>query len=134
MGIYLWYILGFFIFTYGLEYGLNRYFKLEKRTIFTNHYVNDTHKKVDFIGRFVSIVVIVSIFFYLFSLENDFLLAIGYLLVFSIQIIFDGVRAYFEWYQSDEPKRAVVTLVRIGLWLVFLMVAGFVIYDLLVAV
>ena len=113
----------------GLEYGLNRYFKLEKRTVFSHHYVNRAHKKVDIMGRLISTTMIFLLFVYFFPQGNDLMLAIAYLLVFSIQIIFDGVRAYFEWYQSDQPKRAIVTLVRMGVWMIVLLSIGFVIYQ-----
>ncbi|MCA1054092.1 DUF4181 domain-containing protein [Rossellomorea aquimaris] len=90
---------------------VRKMFKIEKvkKEFFSYNHVNDAHAKIDKVIRIVTSIGVFGfswvVIFYNEALIDWFLLAVVLFLLVDF-----GVRAYFEWKHSDQPKQAILTL------------------------
>lgn len=112
-----------------VKFTLRKLFKIEKEKMewFSYNHVNKTHKKVDWVVRILSTIVLIAISYLVIFKEYSI---IFYLVPIVLLTVIDyAVRAFFEWKYSDHPKQAILT---IGEMLVFALALVLTIqYDLL---
>lgn len=112
-----------------VKFTLRKLFKIEKEKTewFSYNHVNKTHKKVDWVVRILSTIVLIAISYLVIFKEYSI---IFYLVPIVLLTVIDyAVRAFFEWKYSDHPKQAILT---IGEMLVFALALALTIqYDLL---
>ncbi|AQQ53293.1 DUF4181 domain-containing protein [Planococcus lenghuensis] len=82
--------------------------KKQEKEFFSYNYVSDSHKKVDRICRYASVIIYVPLVYFaiLGEISGKWLL-VGPILVTAGDYT---VRAFFEWKQSAYPKQAVLTV------------------------
>lgn len=107
-----------FILISVIKHFLRKVLKIEKvkRGFFSNQYINDRHRRIDWGIR--AVTVLTFIIFILISIYED----ISYIMqdisinsifmVISIYLLMADclVRAYFEWRHTPNPKQSILTL------------------------
>ncbi|MCR8848092.1 DUF4181 domain-containing protein [Rossellomorea sp. SC111] len=94
---------------------LRKTFKIEKvkKEFFSNHYINELHRKVDkWVRRTTGISLVILIFVQIENEAFDYLLILG--MIFSAMLEY-GVKAFFEYRYSEIPKQAILTLTELFL-------------------
>lgn len=90
---------------------LRKVFHIErlKKERFSNHYVNDLHRKVDKVFRLVSTIVLFSTFIVtlIYFEESYYVIFIAILLSTLLE---SCIKAFFEWKYSKSPKQSILTL------------------------
>lgn len=90
---------------------LRKVFKIErlKKERFTNHYVNDLHRKVDKVFRLVSTIILLSTFVVtiLYFEESYQIIFIAFLIFILVESL---IKAFFEWKYSKSPKQSILTV------------------------
>ena len=89
---------------------LRKVFKIEKEKTewFSYNHVNKTHKKVDWLVRMLSSIVLIFISYLVIFKEYSIIL---YIIPVVLLLVIDyAVRAFFEWNYSDHPKQAILTI------------------------
>ena len=89
---------------------LRKVFKIEKEKTewFSYNHVNKTHKKVDWLVRMLSSIVLIFISYLVIFKEYSIIL---YIIPVVLLLAIDyAVRAFFEWKYSDHPKQAILTI------------------------
>lgn len=93
-----------------VKFALRKIFKIEKEKTewFSYNHVNKTHKKVDWVVRILSAIVLIGILYLVIFKEYSI---IFYLIPIVLFMAIDYVvRAFFEWRYSDHPKQAILTI------------------------
>lgn len=93
-----------------VKFTLRKLFKIEKEKTewFSYNHVNKTHKKVDWVVRILSAIVLIAISYLVIFKEYSI---IFYLVPIVLLLVIDyAVRAFFEWKCSGNPKQAILTI------------------------
>ena len=99
---------------------LAKKFQLKKLPSGTGRFVNERHQKYD-----LALSILFLVLFLLFTLTDlvqtsMFDIASPYIIFPVIFIIMELVRAWFQWNETDEPKRAYVTLINSSILVVLI--------------
>ncbi|PPA71657.1 DUF4181 domain-containing protein [Jeotgalibacillus proteolyticus] len=109
-------VAGVFLMVSAVKYSLLRLFELEreKTVLFSSNYVNERHKKIDQLVRIFSVIVLILSFGAAILFFEEYIL-----LVFAVSLLFIlaelGLKAFFEWKYSENPKRSIVTLAEMSI-------------------
>ncbi|WP_223636569.1 DUF4181 domain-containing protein [Planococcus sp. 4-30] len=93
-----------------VKFTLRKLFKIEKEKTewFSYNHINKTHKKVDWVVRMLSSIVLIFISYLVIFKEYSIIL---YIIPVVLLLVIDYVvRAFFEWKYSDHPKQAILTI------------------------
>ncbi|MGH2316359.1 DUF4181 domain-containing protein [Planococcus sp. SE5232] len=99
-----------FILMAVVKSALRKLFKIEKEKTewFSYNHVNKTHKKIDWVVRVLSSMVLIIVLYLVIFKEYS---VIFYLIPVVLLLVIDyAVRAFFEWKYSDHPKQAILTI------------------------
>ena len=96
------------IMNFSIQWILRRLLNVKKKKTFSYNHVNDVHKKLDWTIRIAtglaSFALLIS---EVFTIIPFLLILLGSL------ILSEGVRAFFEWKHSSEPKHSILTLAEL---------------------
>ena len=107
-----------YLMNYSIQWMLRRLLNVKKKKAFSYNHVNDLHKKLDWTIRIVTAIPpFILLILEVFSIIPILLIILGSL------ILSEGVRAFFEWKHSSEPKQSLLTLAQL-----FFMGAGAVVF------
>ncbi|MFC4023675.1 DUF4181 domain-containing protein [Oceanobacillus longus] len=101
-----------FIFNWIMRKLLN----VERQKWFSNHYVNDTHKKYDKRIRVISVIAYLIAMFYLiadssnFGMETSWYLFVVGMVIMAVQEL---IRAYMEWKYLKDKNNYLFTLIQL---------------------
>ncbi|MCC5804089.1 DUF4181 domain-containing protein [Rossellomorea vietnamensis] len=93
-----------------VKFILRRTLKIEKvkKEFFSNHYMNDLHRKVDkWVRRLTGLTLAILILVQINNVAFHYLVIVG--LIFT-SLLDDGVKAFFEYRYSEVPKQAILTV------------------------
>ncbi|WP_175987358.1 DUF4181 domain-containing protein [Bacillus sp. Marseille-Q1617] len=90
---------------------LRKSFRIEKvkKDWFSYNYINDLHGKIDKWIRITTTITLLGLSWFLLFYNEDLMYFYLFAVVFFMVVDY-GVRAFFEWKQSDHPKQAILTL------------------------
>lgn len=101
-----------------IKFALKKWLKVEprKKKYFSYNHLNETHRKVDWFMRGISLIGGLSAVFYVIIGENSIVYMLVYVVAFVI--LNYSVEAYFEWKAAEHPKQSIFTLSEMVVWLV----------------
>lgn len=99
---------------------LTKRFNLTKQPSGQGRFVNKRHQKIDLILSLIFLVLFVLFFFTDIVQVGMFDLASPYIIFPVIFIAMECVRAWFQFNETDEPKRAYVTLMNVSMLVVLI--------------
>src|SRR5699024_11744290 len=90
-------MVGFSIYLF--EKLVRSFYRLEKRKVFSYGYINDKHKKIDWIARIVFIIcMLIGVFINgVRDFEDRLIFLEPYFLLISLVFITEMIRIYMEW-------------------------------------
>ena len=108
------------IFQFYIKSFLSKKFQLTGVRAGKGRFVNNRHQLIDF-----GLSAIFIILFLLFTMTDIvkagmFEIASPYIIFPVIFIIMELVRAWFQWKETDEPKRAYITLMNVSILVVLI--------------
>lgn len=113
----------FYIVLYSTEYVARKILKTERKKFWSNQYVNDKHRKIEWILKGIltaGLVVLAIVYFSKESIiENWFTPYLSYMLFTTIVI--ELARAYMEKKYAQSKKQYIVTLIEMGVLSGFLL-------------
>lgn len=133
-----WMEVGIFIFVllalmWILNFTLKKIFKneQEKRSVFSVHHVNDLHRKVEGVLRWISLAANLIVLYY-FIIEE--ISIVNYISTIVLFLFLDYiVKAFFEVKYSQNPKQSILTFGELALLaLVFATIVQFDVIELLI--
>ncbi|WP_017471107.1 DUF4181 domain-containing protein [Amphibacillus jilinensis] len=114
IGLVISYSIILMLVGYFISKKIRQRFGLHKRKWFGFNYLNQKHAFIDVVVRIF--IVIALVFMLILNLEGPqyttvLLMAVVYpILLASVECI----RAWFEWYRSDQPQQAYITCINIA--------------------
>ncbi|WP_205170990.1 DUF4181 domain-containing protein [Bacillus pakistanensis] len=117
-------LLAYLILHLLLNKAMRNWLHLERKKFFSYNFVNDVHKKGEWLIRITFVCIYILMFFLSISDPTPNLLLPSIILIFSI-ISTDLFRAVIEWKYSSNPKDYILTFSQLGLNIVFL----FIVYN-----
>ncbi|MGG0642989.1 DUF4181 domain-containing protein [Sporosarcina gallistercoris] len=113
-------VIGVSLVFYFLNKLLRTYFKLGKQNYFTNNYVNDMHKKLDWIVRIILVsgFILFAIPMYSDETGTDTLLVLVLSYMFFNSIVLELVRVTMQKKYAENENEYIPTLIELGLIIV----------------
>ncbi|MBM7540880.1 DUF4181 domain-containing protein [Amphibacillus cookii] len=114
IGLVISYSIVLMLVIYFISKQIQQRFGLQKRKWFGFNYINQKHNFIDVVARiFIGIALM---FMLILSLEGPpyttaLLMAVVYPIVLASV---ECIRAWFEWYRSDQPQQAYITCINIA--------------------
>lgn len=101
----------FFLLMFVFNSIIRKYLKIEKRKVFSYAYVNEKHKKIDWIIRisFIIILFISNLYQRRNIGEVKWYFEIWFI-AFVFIVISDLFRAFMEWKYAENPKTFIFTI------------------------
>lgn len=101
-----------------VKFMLRKVLKIEKRKkdFFSYDFINDQHKKIDKWVRWGWLLIGLTTIYLVFYQELPIMFYFSLFIAWMATDAF--VRAYFQWKHSEQPKKSVLTISEMLIWVI----------------